>query len=146
MFTKLRKSLITLIASVVVMATPFASFAVASAADGTTDIQACVSQGVGLSTAGNGSSCTPSDTQGGSNKVQSIVTTAVNIFSIVVGIIAVIMIIVAGAKFIVSRGESGNVTGARNTITTAVIGLIIVALAQIVVQFVLDKVSSSGNS
>lgn len=78
-------------------------------------------------------------------KVDSILRLAINMFSIVVGFISVIMIIVGGLKYITSGGDSGNIQGAKNTILYAIIGLIVVALAQVVVQFVLTKtVTSEG--
>jgi len=86
-------------------------------------------------------------TQGGENteeKLNGLIADIVNIFSIVVGIVAVIMIIVGGFRYITSGGDSGNVTGAKNTILYAIIGLIIVALAQFVVKFVLSKATDLG--
>jgi hypothetical protein len=73
-------------------------------------------------------------------RVADIVRTVINIFSYVVGIISVIMIIIGGLKYITSGGDSGNVTGAKNTILYAVIGLVVVALAQLIVRFVLKQV------
>lgn len=71
--------------------------------------------------------------------VNTIIEDVVNIFSIVVGVVAVIMIIIGGLKYITSSGDSGNVTSAKNTILYAIIGLIIVALAQVIVRFVLNR-------
>ena len=76
---------------------------------------------------------------GATDKVNNIITTVINIFSVIVGIVAVIMIIVGGLKYITSGGASDSVSSAKNTILYAVIGLIIVALAQIIVRFVLNK-------
>lgn len=76
------------------------------------------------------------DTTGGFNKV---LTKIINIFSVIVGVIAVIMIIVGGFRYIVSGGKQESVTGAKNTILYALIGLIIVAVAQIIVRFVLKN-------
>lgn len=73
------------------------------------------------------------------DKVNSIITVVVNAFSILVGVAAVIMIIVGGLKYITSSGESNNINSAKNTILYAIIGLVIVALAQIIVKFVLAK-------
>lgn len=87
--------------------------------------------------------CEPDDT-GATEKVNDIVRLVINIFSIVVGVISVIMIIIGGLKYITSGGDSGNVTGAKNTILYAVIGLVVVALAQFIVRFVLAKVSTAG--
>ena len=75
------------------------------------------------------------------DRVNTIITTVINIFSLVVGVISVIMIIIGGLKYITSGGDSGNVTSAKNTILYAVIGLVIVALAQIIVRFVLSQVA-----
>ncbi len=77
------------------------------------------------------------------NKVNEIIKLVINLFSIIVGVISVIMIIIGGLKYITSGGESGNVTSAKNTILYAIIGLVVVALAQIIVRFVLAKVSGS---
>ncbi len=75
--------------------------------------------------------------------VNNIVKTVINIFSVVVGIIAVIFIIIGGIKYITSGGDSNNVSSAKNTILYAIVGLVIVALAQILVRYVLAKVSQS---
>ena len=61
-----------------------------------------------------------------------------------VGIIAVIMIIVGGFRYIASGGKQESITAAKNTILYAIIGLVIVALAQIIVKFVLEKSTTSG--
>lgn len=74
-------------------------------------------------------------------RVNDIIALVINIFSVVVGVISVIMIIIGGLKYITSAGDSGNVTSAKNTILYAVIGLVIVALAQLIVRFVLQRVT-----
>ncbi len=71
--------------------------------------------------------------------VNDIIRTVVNVLTTVVGILAVIFIIVGGFRYITSGGDSGKVTSARNTIVYALVGLIIVALAQVIVRFVLNK-------
>ena len=68
------------------------------------------------------------------------VETAINIFSIIIGVISVIMIIIGGLKYITSTGDSSKVESAKNTIIYAVVGLVIVALAQVIVFYVLDRV------
>lgn len=76
-------------------------------------------------------------------KVNNLIKTVINLFSVVVGVVSVIMIIIGGLKYITSGGDSTSVAGAKNTILYAIIGLIIVALAQVMVQFVLGKVSQA---
>ena len=73
--------------------------------------------------------------------VNAIITTVINIFSLVVGVIAVIMIIIGGIKYITSGGDAGGVSSAKQTILGAIIGLVIVALSQVIVRFVLQKVA-----
>ena len=70
---------------------------------------------------------------------QDTLATIINIISIFVGVVAVIMIIFGGFKYITSSGEAEKVKGAKNTILYGIIGLIIVALAQIIVKFVLNQ-------
>lgn len=89
-----------------------------------------------------GSTSDCADTGDAEETVNSLVTTIINIFSVVVGIVAVIMIIYGGFKYITSGGDSGNITGAKNTILFAIVGLIIVAMAQIIVRFVLARATN----
>lgn len=74
------------------------------------------------------------------DKINSIIHSIINIFSLIVGFVSVIMIIIGGLKYITSGGDSSNITGAKNTIIYAIIGLVIVALSQFIVRFVLTRV------
>lgn len=78
--------------------------------------------------------------------VDSIIATVINIFSFVVGVIAVIMIIVGGLKYITSTGDSSKIESAKNTILYAVIGLAIVAVAQVIVIFVIDTIEEGPSN
>lgn len=80
--------------------------------------------------------CSPGDS---TSRLNNIIKTVINIVSIVVGVVAVIMIVFGGLKYITSGGESSNVSSAKNTIIYAIVGLVVVALAQFIVRFVLDK-------
>jgi uncharacterized membrane protein YuzA (DUF378 family) len=75
--------------------------------------------------------------------VSSIIQTVINIISIIVGVAAVIMIIVGGLRYITSSGDSSSVSSAKNTILYAIVGLVVVALAQILVRFVIDKLQDA---
>jgi uncharacterized membrane protein len=69
--------------------------------------------------------------------LDNLIAQIVNVFSILVSIVAVIMIMVGGFKYITSGGDSSKVGSAKSTIVYAVIGLVIVALAQVIVKFVI---------
>ena len=62
-----------------------------------------------------------------------------NVILYIVGIIAVIMLIVGGIKYVVSGGDSKKVTDAKNTVLYAIIGLVICFLAFAIVNFVLPS-------
>jgi hypothetical protein len=64
---------------------------------------------------------------------------AINIISLIVGVASVIVIIIAGFRFIISGGDSQAIASSRNTIIYAVVGLIIVVFAQVIVAFVLNR-------
>ena len=102
----------------------------------TPNINGCLDTGACLST--DQQQCAASQDPNGS--VNRILTTIINVFSLVVGIIAVIMIIIGGIRFVLSGGDSNNVSAARNTIIYAIVGLVVVALAQVIVHFVLNRV------
>ena len=78
--------------------------------------------------------------------VESTVQQVIRILSYIVGVISVIMIIVGGFQYVTSGGDSGKVTSAKNTIMYALIGIVIVALAQIIVRFTINKATSGPSS
>lgn len=82
-------------------------------------------------------------TENAGERVNEIIKLVINVFSLIVGVVSVIMIIIGGLKYITSGGEGSNITGAKNTILYAIIGLVVVALAQVIVQFVLEKTISN---
>lgn len=138
MKTKLKKILVTMSALTAIML-PLAP-ATALAATGSPNIDEGLCAGANLSASQPGN-CSGTTAQAATT-VDSIITTVINIFSLVVGVVSVIMIIIGGLKYITSGGDSGNVSGAKNTILYAIIGLVVVALAQVIVKFVLGKVTT----
>lgn len=78
---------------------------------------------------------------GNGGDLTNVIRNIINIFSIIVGIVAVIMVMVSGFKYVTSGGDSGNVTSAKNTLIYAIVGIVVVAFSQFIVQFVLTKVT-----
>ncbi len=90
------------------------------------------------------SNCQDLDSEGGGlGQFNRLIKRIINLLSVIVGVVAVIMIIVGGLRYITSGGSDTSVTSAKNTILYAIIGLIIVALAQILVRFVLRQVTQT---
>lgn len=140
MLKNIRNKLAMLLGVVTIVAVPLGAPALVSAQSSNANIQSNLCAGTSLDVNATGD-CATSGTDA-NTKVNDIIKTVINIFSLVVGVISVIMIIFGGLKYITSGGESNNVSGAKNTIIYAIIGLVIVALAQFIVQFVLGKVTS----
>lgn len=66
-----------------------------------------------------------------------------NVLQIVFGVagaVALIVLLLASIKYILSRGDPGEVAKAKNAIIYAVIGIIVVATAFTIVSFVVDRV------
>jgi hypothetical protein len=84
------------------------------------------------------SSC---DTNGQTN-LNDKIAKVINVLSAVIGVVAVIMIIFGGFRYITSGGNESSVGSAKKTILYALVGLVIVALAQLIVKFVLNSATS----
>lgn len=100
-------------------------------ADAKTEIQ----QGVNQANGGN-STATPA------KPLNDTITSVVNLLSSITGVLAVIMIVYGGLRYVTSGGASDKVGNAKNIILYALIGLAVVALAQFIVKFVLNHVTS----
>lgn len=73
------------------------------------------------------------------NPVISLMKIVLDILALIAGVSAVILIIINGLRLVVSNGDSNGVSSARTGLIYAIIGIAIVAVAQIIVVFVLDK-------
>jgi hypothetical protein len=69
----------------------------------------------------------------------NIIQAVTNVLLFIIGAVSVIMIILGGLKYVLSNGDSSQITSAKNTILYAVIGLIVALLAFAIVNFVLDS-------
>ena len=72
---------------------------------------------------------------------KEIIQTIVRILLFLIGAVSVIMIIIGGFRYVISQGDSGAVTSAKNTILYAVIGLIVAIFAWAIVDFVIDNLA-----
>ncbi len=89
------------------------------------------------STLGAGANCS-NTSPNGSLSINQVIKVIVNIFSFVVGVVAVIMIMVGGFQYVTSGGDSSKTSSAKNVIVYAIVGLLIVGFAQTIVWFVLN--------
>ena len=68
-----------------------------------------------------------------------------NILLFIVGAISVIMIIIGGLRYILSGGDSANVSAAKNTILYAIVGIIVALLAYAAVNFITGSFAEGGS-
>ena len=137
------RNYLTVIITLLAFSLPMLMPVTAVAASPCSSVQGNIAYGVSAATnnANSASNCSTSgsDLTSGIGKIAA---TVVNVLSIVVGAIAVIMIIFAGFRYITSGGDSNGVTSAKNTLIYAIVGIVIVALAQLIVHWVLNTTSS----
>jgi len=72
--------------------------------------------------------------------------TVVNILLFLVGAVAVIMLVIGGLRYVTSNGDQNAVTGAKNTIMYAIIGIVIAFLAYAAVNFVIGQLGAGSGS
>ncbi|MDO8336592.1 MAG: pilin [Candidatus Saccharibacteria bacterium] len=68
-----------------------------------------------------------------------------NILLFLVGAVAVIMLIIGGLRYVTSNGDQNAVTGAKNTILYAIIGIVVAFLAYAGVQFVTSSLTTGSD-
>ena len=63
----------------------------------------------------------------------------------VIGAVSVIMLIVGGIRYTISKGDSSAVTSAKNTILYYIVGLVVAILAYAAVDFVVNSLVENGS-
>jgi TRAP-type C4-dicarboxylate transport system permease small subunit len=69
----------------------------------------------------------------------TVLSNALNTFYVATGIVAVIVIIIAGYMYVTSNGDPSSTTKAKNAILYAVIGLVVVISAFAITWFVMGS-------
>ena len=96
----------------------------------------------GASGAGDGVAAVGPDRHDAPNRgtqLTNLVSTIINITLFIVGILAVIMIIVGGIRYQTSGGDPAKVKAAQQTLTYAIVGLIVAILAFAIVNFIVAR-------
>ncbi|OJU88127.1 hypothetical protein BGO17_04120 [Candidatus Saccharibacteria bacterium 49-20] len=66
-----------------------------------------------------------------------LIGTLVNTLLFLVGALSTVMIIVGGIFYVISNGDSGKIARAKNTITYAVVGLVVAFVAFAIINWVI---------
>lgn len=73
----------------------------------------------------------------------SLIAQIIKIFLLLVGVIALGFIVYGGFRYITSRGDEREVQEAKDTITYAVIGILVIGLAYAIVAFVFGAIGGA---
>lgn len=82
----------------------------------------------------------------GGTTAPKVVTNLLQVAISIVGIVSVVMIIVAGARFISAQGDPAQVQQAKNMIMYSVIGLIVAILSFAIVTFISTNIFAQGGA
>ena len=69
---------------------------------------------------------------------QRLLSNGINLIFAVAAILALVFLIMGGIKWLTSQGEKEGVNKARETIVAAIVGLVIIFLSYLIVNFVLS--------
>jgi P pilus assembly chaperone PapD len=84
----------------------------------------------------------PTGTQSGAD-LPAAVLNVVNALLILAALAAMVFLLIGGIRYIFSQGDEEKAATAKNTILYAVIGLIVIGLAAVVVNFIVAAVGAA---
>lgn len=74
----------------------------------------------------------------GASDLGKVITNAINFLFVVAALLALVFLVIGGVKWLTSQGEKEGVGKARETIVAAIVGLVIIFLSYLIVNFVLN--------
>lgn len=74
------------------------------------------------------------------NPIVGIISSVIQVLSILIGIAAVIGIIISGLRMTLANGDSNSIASARSALVYSLIGVAVAALAEVIVKFVLGSI------
>jgi len=81
--------------------------------------------------------------EGAPEDLNAQLTNITNTLLLAIGFVSVVMLIIGGFRYVLSNGNEKSVTGAKDTILYAIIGLVVALLAFAIVNFVLGRFPST---
>jgi len=83
------------------------------------------------------------DIGGANNDIRGTILNVLKKVLTFMALIAVVFIVIAGIRLVVSQGEEAEKDKAKKTIFYVIIGLIIILLAQAIVTFIADQIATT---
>jgi hypothetical protein len=136
---RLSKSLLTL-ATGLVLVLSLSAFAPAAVSVASADTPAANTACSSFNQLSSGVSCDQSQNgKAGESTIGKIAGNIIDVLSLIVGMAAVVLIIYAGLKYVTSGGDPNGTGSAKGALVGAMTGLVVAALAQVLVHFVLNQ-------
>jgi hypothetical protein len=88
---------------------------------------------------GIGPAAAPRGTVPGNVSLIDAIGAIANFFLVLIAVIALIILVLAGVRYITAQGEDDQVEQAKHTILYAGVGLIVIGLSAAIVNFVLES-------
>ena len=76
-------------------------------------------------------------------QIEETFKTVLNLLTLAATVAAIIMVVYAGFRYIVSGGNEKGVKAAQSSLIYAIVGIVIIAVAQSIVRFVLERLIES---
>lgn len=70
--------------------------------------------------------------------LQKVISNGINFIFVVAAMLALVFLIIGGVKWLTSQGEKEGVNKARETIVAAIVGLVIIFLSYLIINFILN--------
>ena len=86
------------------------------------------------------------DLSAGVVTIESLMELTLNILTTLVGALAVMYIVIAAIKYIISGGDEKKVANAKNTLLYAIVGLVVAIAARLIIGLVLNALNLGGTS
>lgn len=97
--------------------------------------------GVDCSQAGNSAVCS---SQGNTDNPvagkNGLIVKVTDFLAVIAGIAAVIVLIIAGFKYVTAEGDPKEVSSAKNTIIYALVGIVVIVAARALIEFVVSSI------
>lgn len=68
-----------------------------------------------------------------------VIQKVIDVMAVIAGIVAVVMIMFSGYKFMTANGDANAVATARRNLIYALVGIVIIVLAEAIVRFVIGQ-------
>lgn len=110
---------------------------------GLSTVQPVAAQGIDGGIAGGASSAKGDGQPDNLDGQEGMFKRITDVMLFLTGAVSVIMLIIGGVRYVLSSGDQGAVTSAKNTILYAIVGIIVTILAYAIVNFVITQFAQS---